>query len=77
MFLLTPLAEAIDRHIRGGEVFHADDSTVPVLSPGLGKTATGRLWVIVATSVHFVGSPRRVLSLFSGSQKHPRQRAAW
>jgi transposase len=47
VFLLTPLAEAIGRHIRAGEIFHADDTTVPVLSPGLGKTATGRLWVIV------------------------------
>jgi transposase len=47
VFLLTPLAEAIGRHIRAGEVFHADDTTVPVLSPGLGKTATGRLWVVV------------------------------
>jgi transposase len=44
VFLLTPLAEAIGRHIRAGEVLHADDTTVPVLSPGLGRTATGRLW---------------------------------
>ena len=47
VFLLTPLAEAIGRHIRAGEVLHADDTTVPVLSPGLGKTAIGRLWVVV------------------------------
>lgn len=47
VFLLTPLAEAIGRHIRAGQVLHADDTTVPVLSPGLGKTATGRLWVMV------------------------------
>jgi transposase len=47
VFLLTPLAEAIGRHIRAGEVLHADDTTVPVLSPGLGRTATGRLWVVV------------------------------
>ena len=26
---------------------HADDTTVPVLAPGLGKTKTGRLWVVV------------------------------
>ncbi len=26
---------------------HADDTTVPVLSPGLGKTKTRRLWVAV------------------------------
>lgn len=45
-FLLAPLAEAIGRHIRAGAVFHADDTTVPVLAPGLGKTKTterGRL----------------------------------
>jgi len=47
VFLLTPLAEAIGRHIRAGQVLHADDTTVPVLAPGLGKTRTGRLWVIV------------------------------
>src|SRR3954453_12629809 len=48
VFLLTPLAEAIGRHIRAGEVLHADDTTVPVLSPGLGRTATGRLWAELA-----------------------------
>lgn len=47
VFLLTPLAEAINRHIRAGAVLHADDTTVPVLAPGLGRTATGRLWVVV------------------------------
>ena len=47
VFLLNPLAEAIGRHIRAGAVLHADDTTVPVLAPGLGKTATGRLWVVV------------------------------
>ena len=47
VFLLTPLAEAIGRHVRAGAVLHADDTTVPVLAPGLGKTRTGRLWVVV------------------------------
>jgi transposase len=47
VFLLTPLAEAIGRHIRAGAVLHADDTTVPVLAPGLGRTKTGRLWVMV------------------------------
>jgi transposase len=46
-FLLAPLAEAIGQHVRAGQALHADDTTVPVLSPGLGKTATGRLWVVV------------------------------
>ena len=47
VFLLSPLAEAIGRHVRAGGVLHADDTTVPVLAPGLGKTRTGRLWVLV------------------------------
>ena len=40
-FLLSPLAEAIGRHIRAGRVLHADDTTVPVLAPGEGKTGPG------------------------------------
>ncbi len=46
-FLLAPLAEAIGRHVRAGAVLHADDTTVPVLAPGLGKTKTGRLWILL------------------------------
>jgi len=46
-FLLSPLAEAIGKHVRAGDVLHADDTTVPVLAPGEGKTRTGRLWVVV------------------------------
>ena len=44
---LAPLAEAITAHVRGGETIHADDTPVPVLDPGRGKTKTGRLWVAV------------------------------
>ncbi len=47
VFLLAPLAELIGRHVRVGAVLHADDTVVPVLAPGLGKTKTGRLWVVV------------------------------
>ena len=46
-FHLAPVAEAIARHVRHGEAIHADDTTVPVLDPGRGKTKTGRLWVAV------------------------------
>jgi transposase len=46
-FLLAPLAAAIGQHVRHGHVMHADDTTVPVLAPGDGKTRTGRLWVVV------------------------------
>jgi transposase len=46
-FLLAPLAEAIAGHARAGPVLHADDTPVPVLDPGRGRTRTGRLWVLV------------------------------
>lgn len=47
VFLLSPSAEEIGGHVRAGAVLHADDTTVPVLAPGPGKTRTGRLWVAV------------------------------
>jgi len=46
-FLLSPLAEAIGQHVRSGSVLHADDTTIPVLAPGHGKTKTARLWTLV------------------------------
>jgi transposase len=46
-FHLSPIAEAIARHVREGPALHADDTPVPVLDPGRGKTKTGRLWVAV------------------------------
>jgi transposase len=46
-FHLAPVAEAIAAHVRAGPVLHADDTPVPVLDPGRGKTKTGRLWVAV------------------------------
>jgi len=43
--LLEPLADAIGAHVRAGAAIHADDTPVDVLSPGHGKTKTGRVWV--------------------------------
>ena len=45
--LLEPLAERIARHVRAGSTLHADDTPVPVLDPGRGRTKTGRLWTAV------------------------------
>jgi transposase len=46
-WLLEPLAAAIDIYVRAGAALHADDTPVPVLAPGRGKTKIGRLWVVV------------------------------
>lgn len=45
--LLAPLVEALRRHVLAAKKLHADDTPVPVLAPGMGKTKTGRLWTYV------------------------------
>jgi transposase len=45
--LLGPLVDAIQKHVLAGRKLHADDTPIPVLAPGNGKTKTGRLWTYV------------------------------
>jgi transposase len=45
--LLDPLVEALARYVVGTSYLHGDDTPVPVLEPGRGKTKTGRLWTYV------------------------------
>ena len=45
--LLTPLVEALRKYVLSARKIHADDTPVPVLAPGNGKTKTGRLWTYV------------------------------
>ena len=67
--LLRPLVEVLRHHVMAAEKLHADDTPVPVLAPGNGKTKTGRLWTYVRddrpagdatpAAVWFVYSPDR------------------
>lgn len=67
--LLRPLVEALNRYVLAAAKVHADDTPVPVLAPGEGKTRTGRLWTYVrddrpagdraAPAVWFAYSPNR------------------
>jgi transposase len=45
--LLDPLVAALRKDVMASDVLHGDDTPVPVLAPGLGKTKTGRLWTYV------------------------------
>lgn len=45
--LLDPLVEVLRRYVIASSKLHADDTPVPVLAPGAGKTKTGRLWTYV------------------------------
>lgn len=44
---LDPLVAAIRRYVLSGEKVHGDDTPVPVLAPGEGRTKTGRAWTYV------------------------------
>ena len=45
---LMPLVDLLrEEVIAGSAVLHGDDTPVPVLAPGTGKTKTGRLWTYV------------------------------
>ncbi len=46
-WLLRPLGDRLAARVFAGTKVHADDTPVPVLDPGRGKTKTGRLWVYV------------------------------
>lgn len=45
--LLRPLIVGLRQHVLSAEKLHADDTPVPVLAPGKGRTKTGRLWTYV------------------------------
>jgi len=67
--LLEPLVAAVRGYVMAAGKLHADDTPVPVLFPGNGKTKTGRLWTYVrddrpagdaaAPAVWFAYSPDR------------------
>jgi hypothetical protein len=64
------------KHVLGAPNLHADDTPVPVLAPGQGKTNTGRLWTYVRDG-RPAGSdaPPAVWFAFSPDRKgdHPEQ----
>jgi transposase len=74
--LLSPLTDALRHHVLTAQKIHADDTPVPVLAPGNGRTRTGRLWTYVRDdrpagdltppAVWFAYSPDR-------KGEHPRQ----
>lgn len=77
--LMRPLVDAVGAHVMSAERVHADDTTVPVLDPGRGKTRTGRLWCYVRDDRPFAGqAPPAVLYCYSPDRKgeHPRKHLA-
>jgi len=72
---LQPLVDALAGEVIASEALHVDDTPVPVLAPGNGKTKTGRLWTYIRDERPFAGArPPAALFLYSPDRKgeHPR-----
>jgi transposase len=73
-WLLDPVVAAIRQYVFTADKIHGDDTTVPVLAPGLGRTATGRVWVYVRDDRLFCGSAAPAAAYFYSpdrSAQHP------
>ena len=75
-YLLSPLVDQMRKHVLAASKIHADDTPVPVLAPGTGKTKTARLWTYVRDD-RPAGSdvPPAVWFTYSADRKgeHPKQ----
>jgi transposase len=74
--LVAPVVEALRQHVLSATKIHADDTPVPVLAPGTGKTKTGRLWTYVRDDRPAADkTPPAVWFAYSPDRKgeHPRQ----
>jgi transposase len=75
-WLVKPLADRIGEHVMAGSVIHADDTPIPVLAPGNGKTRTGRLWVYLRDERPHAGpAPSAVLYRYTPDRKGEHCRA--
>ena len=75
-WLLDPVTAAIRQHVFAAEKIHGDDTPVPVLAPGLGRTKTGRLWVYVRDDRPFAGAAAPAAAYFYSPDRRGEHPAA-
>src|SRR3954466_8959177 len=71
---LEPLWRLLRRHVMSSTKIFADDTTLPVLDPGRGRTRTGRLWGYAIDDRPWCGStPPAVVYLYAEDRRgeHP------
>ncbi|MFC2255080.1 IS66 family transposase [Labrys portucalensis] len=74
-WLLQPVVDAIRRHVFAADKIHGDDTPVPVLAPGHGRTRTGRAWIYVRDDRPFKGpAPPAAACFYSPDRKAERPR---
>jgi hypothetical protein len=67
-WLLDPIVAGIRAHVFAAEKIHGDNTTVPVLSPGLGRTKTRRLWAYVRDDRPFCGDAPPLDAFFAWAE---------
>src|SRR3954466_13571084 len=73
---LEPLWRLLRRHVMSSTKIFADDTTLPVLDPGRGRTKTGRLWGYAVDDRPWGGStPPAVVYLYAEDRKGERPAA--
>jgi len=75
-WLLQPVVDRIRDHVFAAAKIHTDDTPVPVLAPGSGRTKTGRLWVYARDDRNWQGSdPPAAVYFYSPDRKGERPRS--
>lgn len=77
--LVEPLVASLGRYVCSADKIHGDDTPVPTLDPGRGKTKTGRIWAYVRDDRPCGGqSPPAVWYRYSPDRKgdHPQKHLA-
>ena len=73
---LEPLQERLAKHVFASQTLFADDTPIPVLDPGRGRTKTGRLWVYARDERPWCGpDPPAVVYLYSPDRRAERPAA--
>ncbi|MAW81376.1 MAG: IS66 family transposase [Parvularcula sp.] len=73
--LLDPLVEAVGRHVFEADAIFTDDTPVPVLDPGRGRTKTGRFWAYVRDGrAHGSNEPPAAFYRYAPDRKGERPR---
>jgi transposase len=73
---LEPLQARLAEHIFASQKLFADDTPIPVLDPGRGRTKTGRLWVYARDDRPWNGpDPPAAIYLYSPDRKAERPAA--
>jgi len=72
---LEPLWRLLRRHVMASTRIFADDTTLPVLDPGRGRTKTGRLWCYAVDDRAWCG-PGHPVAVYAYSQDRKGERPA-